>query len=448
MFPATLSSPITWSCWKVRRIPQRARRCADIASRSSPKQDTVPETGVTKPLRTLKKVVLPAPFGPISPHVPRSKLRATAFSGRTPPKRTVTASTSSTCSLSQGERSERHRTVFHLTGHAGRCCRKHLNDADSEEDEDDVAGEVQGVEEGRHELQERPGQHRAEKAVSATHQNRGEEHDGLPRADCAPVERADAGDVEGTRNSTPEARKCERPQPVESDVDAATERRSLTLADRRPGTARTCPQVKKRKQKDDRGDDDGVAEEGGVALRHCRTPHRRACLKTAYEAERPGAAIGKASCLKDDLEGASGHECHKSEIETRHAQRRDPDKDTDEGRYGSGDDKQHREGKGRPQAEAEADPAAYANERHLAERDHADAPIEEAATAGGDRGDHGRDARLEPEGVRDRRDDEQYEEAEDACEELSAKARRESTRPREECSRREGAGLHACAHRR
>ncbi len=34
----------------------------------------MPAAGLTKPLSTLKKVVLPAPFGPISPQVPASNL--------------------------------------------------------------------------------------------------------------------------------------------------------------------------------------------------------------------------------------------------------------------------------------------------------------------------------------------------------------------------------------
>ena len=33
----------------------------------------MPAAGLTKPLMTLKKVVLPAPFGPIRPQVPLSK---------------------------------------------------------------------------------------------------------------------------------------------------------------------------------------------------------------------------------------------------------------------------------------------------------------------------------------------------------------------------------------
>ena len=49
----------------------------------------VPEAGFTNPLITLKKVVFPAPFGPIRPHVPLSKTTDMPSIGVTPPKRTV-----------------------------------------------------------------------------------------------------------------------------------------------------------------------------------------------------------------------------------------------------------------------------------------------------------------------------------------------------------------------
>ena len=77
------------SVWNVRRTPQRARRKCGIASRSVPKARTVPDAGRTNPDSTLKKVVLPAPFGPIRPQVPCSKTRFMLSSEVTPPYRTV-----------------------------------------------------------------------------------------------------------------------------------------------------------------------------------------------------------------------------------------------------------------------------------------------------------------------------------------------------------------------
>src|SRR3954467_10243926 len=54
----------------------------------------------------LKQVVLPAPFGPIRPKIsPLRRLKLTSLSATTPPKRSVTLSTSSRTSLScQAER--------------------------------------------------------------------------------------------------------------------------------------------------------------------------------------------------------------------------------------------------------------------------------------------------------------------------------------------------------
>ena len=71
-------------------------RAAGIESRSSPKARTVPASGDTKPLRTLKKVVLPAPFGPINPQVPAGKRRLTPSRGVTPPNLTVRSAISIT----------------------------------------------------------------------------------------------------------------------------------------------------------------------------------------------------------------------------------------------------------------------------------------------------------------------------------------------------------------
>ena len=73
-FSNTDSSSIACSVWNVRRTPQRARRKWVIASRSSPNAATLPATGLTNPLSTLKNVVLPAPLGPIRPHVPLSNV--------------------------------------------------------------------------------------------------------------------------------------------------------------------------------------------------------------------------------------------------------------------------------------------------------------------------------------------------------------------------------------
>jgi hypothetical protein len=53
--------------WKVRTSPRAARICGDSAVTSSPSKKIRPLVGARKPLTTLNSVVLPAPFGPISP---------------------------------------------------------------------------------------------------------------------------------------------------------------------------------------------------------------------------------------------------------------------------------------------------------------------------------------------------------------------------------------------
>ena len=92
----TESFSIAISVWNVRRSPQRARRKSAILSRSSPKAAIEPAAGLTNPLRTLKNVVLPAPFGPMSPHVPPGKTTLMSSIGVTPAKRTVRPLTSIT----------------------------------------------------------------------------------------------------------------------------------------------------------------------------------------------------------------------------------------------------------------------------------------------------------------------------------------------------------------
>ena len=53
--------------WKVRPIPARARRCTGRPVRSWPSSATVPASIDVTPSMQLKKVVFPAPLGPISP---------------------------------------------------------------------------------------------------------------------------------------------------------------------------------------------------------------------------------------------------------------------------------------------------------------------------------------------------------------------------------------------
>ena len=58
------NSPTPWS---VRAIPSEARRSGATRVIGWPRQLSVPEFGRTNPQMTLNSVVLPAPFGPITP---------------------------------------------------------------------------------------------------------------------------------------------------------------------------------------------------------------------------------------------------------------------------------------------------------------------------------------------------------------------------------------------
>src|SRR5499426_3015232 len=60
---------------------------------SSPFRSTRPEVGRSTPVRQLKKVLLPAPLGPMTARIsPRATSKLTPLSAVSPPKRTVSPS--------------------------------------------------------------------------------------------------------------------------------------------------------------------------------------------------------------------------------------------------------------------------------------------------------------------------------------------------------------------
>ena len=65
-FSRTLSSGKISVIWKVRAMPAATRLCAGKAVMSLSSNTIDPEVGGKKPLIMLKKVVLPAPLGPIT----------------------------------------------------------------------------------------------------------------------------------------------------------------------------------------------------------------------------------------------------------------------------------------------------------------------------------------------------------------------------------------------
>src|SRR5690349_5800771 len=108
--PAPCAPSITFSrtdrdgtrprCWKVRDTPSSATRCAGSASRSRPARSIRPDFGRVSRLTQSNRVVLPAPFGPISPQtLPRGTVKDTPASAVTPPNRTTRSVTVSAASL-------------------------------------------------------------------------------------------------------------------------------------------------------------------------------------------------------------------------------------------------------------------------------------------------------------------------------------------------------------
>src|SRR6266498_5642903 len=91
--------------WKVRPIPRCVISCGlrlrlqmpkrFVSRTSSPSKTIRPAVGGKIPVTRLKNVVLPAPFGPISPTIrPSSTSRSTSSRAAKPPKRFVTLSAS------------------------------------------------------------------------------------------------------------------------------------------------------------------------------------------------------------------------------------------------------------------------------------------------------------------------------------------------------------------
>ena len=76
-------------------MPSRGRWCG-TGRTTAPSSRRRPDRARVKPQMTLNSVVLPAPLGPMTPTIaPRGTQNETASSAVIPPKRTVTASTSS-----------------------------------------------------------------------------------------------------------------------------------------------------------------------------------------------------------------------------------------------------------------------------------------------------------------------------------------------------------------
>ncbi len=162
----TDSCSIACSVWNVRlSSPAGSLDSRPSGAGSRRRRAIDPVAGLTKPLRTLKKVVLPAPFGPIRPQVPPGNTTLIPSIGVTPAKRTVklldldhvdSLPRRSACGDSRQTRRPRFAMSFGIcwTMPAGRC-QQHLQQTDTEDDEEEVRVDPPlRLEEERHELDE------------------------------------------------------------------------------------------------------------------------------------------------------------------------------------------------------------------------------------------------------------------------------------------------------
>src|SRR6056297_1046199 len=93
MFSITVIFDNAFVSWNVRTMPWLAILCAGTRSIDFPLKVRWPESGVSKLVNRLKKVVLPAPFGPISAVMtPRWISTCSTSTAVSPPKRRTTSS--------------------------------------------------------------------------------------------------------------------------------------------------------------------------------------------------------------------------------------------------------------------------------------------------------------------------------------------------------------------
>src|SRR5215212_2749232 len=82
--------------WNVRPIPRSVIACGGLPVTSSPSKTMRPAVGLYTPVNMLKKVVLPAPFGPIRLTIAaRGIVKSTSFVATSPPNSLRTRSATS-----------------------------------------------------------------------------------------------------------------------------------------------------------------------------------------------------------------------------------------------------------------------------------------------------------------------------------------------------------------
>src|SRR5437868_9933231 len=76
-------------------MPERTSANDLIPVTSRPRSSTLPDEGLSAPVMSAKRVVLPAPLGPMKPEIcPSGTLKLTSFKAATPPKYFVSRFTS------------------------------------------------------------------------------------------------------------------------------------------------------------------------------------------------------------------------------------------------------------------------------------------------------------------------------------------------------------------
>ena len=86
-FSSTVMNLKSWMFWKVRAIPSLAIFSGANPLMDSPRKNISPDVGLKMPEQILKKVVLPAPFGPMTPNISPTRICMFTFStALRPPK--------------------------------------------------------------------------------------------------------------------------------------------------------------------------------------------------------------------------------------------------------------------------------------------------------------------------------------------------------------------------
>ncbi len=175
-------------------------------------------------------------------------------------------------------------------------------------------------------------------------------------------------------------------------------------AQARPGLPATCSSASRNRIG---AHDHRVAVERDVSDRPGRPAHRRRARR-----QRPGrraapeaaAAAGEVVHRQHDRRCAREHQRDQGEVQAGEPECRQADEHADRARDPAGGEQEQRKRQRRRIGEPRADPAADREQRHLAERDHPDAAVEDAEAERCDRVDGNARRSGDPVGAGDVRD--------------------------------------------